>query len=408
MHNISNKNFIHIFWALFMTWGFFSLHIPGLFAQQKDRVLVIGELIGRVDKRDWKINTKQGLLPVFGAGNGRPFTAFGRSSNEVVIRFFNSNESEIFNPNTVIYRFYETERALISALILDEIDTAVLESELSALEVKKSNNHFSAVPVRPDSNMVKLVFYNHRNPALKSKQVRRALSFAINHGRIIQKILFKGKATLARGPFDDNSPLFNQGMESYKYNPKRAVQLLQQAGWRDSNGDGILDRAGQPLTLNFYYPKGLRLDESISRQIKIDLLRVGVEVNPKPLAKSKMIANLASGDFDAILIDYTFENKIESLKRVFSTSGDDNYMGYASNLFEDRLNFYHETSDPTMKKTLIKSLQEVINQDQPVTFLYFKWWTHYLVNLEKFRNHRDLGGNIHPFQDWIIRDLESN
>ncbi|MCH7680326.1 hypothetical protein IID10_13350, partial [candidate division KSB1 bacterium] len=74
-------------------------------------MLVIGELIGRVDKRDWKINTKQGLLPVFGAGNGRPFTAFGRSSNEVVIRFFNPKESEIFNPNTVIYRFYETERA---------------------------------------------------------------------------------------------------------------------------------------------------------------------------------------------------------------------------------------------------------------------------------------------------------
>ena len=408
MHNIFNKNFIRIFWTLFIPWGFFSLNIPGLFAQQKDRVLVIGELTGRVDKRDWKIHTKQGLLPVFGAGNGRPFRAFERSSNEVVIRFFNSAELEIFNPNTVIFRFYETERALISALILDEIDTAVLESEVSALEVKKSNNHFSAAPVRPDSNTVKLVFYNHLKPGLKSKKVRRALSFAINHNRIIKKIIFNGKATLARGPFDDNSPLFNQGMESYKYNPKRAVQLLQEAGWRDSNGDGILDRAGQPLTLNFYYPKGLKLDESISRQIKIDLLKVGVEVNPRPLSKSKIIENLASGDFDAILIDHTFENEIESLKRVFSASGDGNYMGYTSKLFEDRLNFYNETGDPAMKKTLMKSLQEVINQDQPVTFLYFKWWTHYLVNLEKFRNHRDLRGNIHPFQDWIIRDLENN
>ncbi len=179
MHNIFNKNFIRNFWTLFIPWGFFSLNIPGLFAQQKDRVLVIGELTGRVDKRDWKIHTKQGLLPVFGAGNGRPFRAFERSSNEVVIRFFNSAELEIFNPNTVIFRFYETERALISALILDEIDTAVLESELSALEVKKSNNHFSAAPVRPDSNTVKLVFYNHLKPGLKSKKVRRALSLQL-------------------------------------------------------------------------------------------------------------------------------------------------------------------------------------------------------------------------------------
>jgi len=407
MDNVFKNKFLPIGWGLFITWGFSFINITGLFAQQNDRVLVIGELTGRVDKRDWKILTKQDLLPVFGAGNGRPFRAFERSPNEVVIRFFNSADLELFNPNTVVFRFYETERALISALILDEIDTAVLESEVSALEVKKSNNHFSAAPVRLDSNTVKLVFYNHRNPALRSRQVRTAMSFAINHDRIIKKIVFNGKATLARGPFDDDSPLFNQGMESYKYNPKRAVQLLQEAGWRDSNEDGILDRAGQPLTLNFYYSKGLRLDESISRQIKIDLLKVGVEVTPRPLAKSKIVDNLASGDFDAILIDYTFENEIESLEKVFSARGAKNYMRYTSKIFEDRLTFYHETDDPSVKKTLIKSLQEVINQDQPTTFLYFKWWTHYLVNLEKLVNYRDLQGNIRPFEEWIIRDLEN-
>lgn len=408
MYNISNKNFIRIFWTLFIAWSFSFLNITGLFAQQNNRELVIGELTGRVDKRDWKIQTKQGLLPVLGTGNGRPFRAFERS-NEVVITFLNSTELDKYNPNTVIFRFYETERALISALILDEIDTAVLESEVSALEVKKSNNHFSPAPVRPDSNTVKLIFYNHHNPALKSKQVRRALSFAINHDRIIKKIIFNGKATLARGPFDDDSPLFNQGMESYKYKPKRAVQLLQEAGWRDSDKDGILDRAGQPLTLSFYYSKGLRLDESISRQIKIDLLKVGVEVNPRPLTKSKIIDNLASGDFDAILIDYTFENKIESLEKVFSTSGAKNYMRYTSKIFENRLKFYYETDDLSVKKTLIKSLQEVINQDQPATFLYFKWLTHQVVNLEKLRNYRDeLQGNIRPFEEWIIRDLENN
>ena len=406
MYNSSNKNFIRIFWTLFITWNLSFLNITDLFAQQNNRVLVIGELSGRVDKRSWKIQTKQGLLPVFGTGNGRPFRAFERSSNEVVIRFFNS--SELFNPNTIVFRFYETERALISALILDKIDTAILESEVSALEVKKSNNHFSPAPVRPDSNTVKLIFYNHRSLALKSKKVRRALSFAINHDRIIKKIIFNGKATLARGPFDDDSPLFNQGMKSYKYNPKRAVQLLQEAGWRDSNGDGILDRAGQPLTLNFYYSKGLRLDELISRQIKIDLLKVGVEVNPRPLTKSKIIDNLASGDFDAILIDYTFENEIESLEKVFSTSGAKNYMRYTSKIFENRLKFYYETDDPSVKKTLIKSLQEVINKDQPATFLYFKWLTHHVVNLEKLRNYRDLQGNIRPFEEWIIRDLENN
>ncbi len=409
MSHILQKN-DRALWGLFILCSLCFAHSTNLFAQQheQERVLVIGDLTGRVDKQDWKIPTKQGFLQVFGAGNGRPFSAFERSPNEVVIRFFDSPKVEVFNPNTVVFRFYETERALISALILDEIDTAVLESELSAREVKLSNNHFLATPVTPEPNTVKLILYNHRHPALKLKQIRMALSFAVNHDRIIKKIILRGQAALAYGPFDDDSPLFNSGMKSYKYNPKRAVQLLREAGWQDSNGDGILDRAGQPLSINLYYSKGLRLDESISRQIKIDLLKVGVEVNPRPLVKSRMTRSLVSSEFDAILMDYTFENRIESLAEVFSANGPANYMGYTSRLFEDRLNFYHETDDPVVKKTLIKSLQEVINQDQPVTFLYFKWWTYYLVNLEKFRNHRDLQGRIRPFQDWIIRDLESN
>lgn len=401
----NNLSAVCFLWASFIS----QLSMNVAFAQrnpQNERVLIVGELTGRVDFRDWKIPSRQGSVQVFGAGNGRPFSVLQRSSNEVVLNFSNSVKPKPFNPNTIVFRIYETERALISALILDEIDTATFESETSALEVKKSNTHFTTIPVRPDSNTVKLIFYNHRNSILSLRKVRMALAFAINHGRLI-KDLFRERATLARGPFDDSSPLYNPGMETYKYNPKRSVLLLKELGWRDTDGDGILDKAGRPFSLNFYYPKGLRLDETISRRIKIDLLKIGVEVNPKAMSKRKIFDRLSSHEFDAVLMNYTFRDGIQSLEDVFSADGPRNYMGYYSKTFEDRLKFYYETNDPEVKKTLIKSLQKVINQDQPVTFLYFKWLTHHLVNFEKLRNFRDLQGNFRPFEEWIIRDLEN-
>lgn len=388
-------------------------HLGGLPAwaqqspQQPERIIRVGELTGRVDLRDWRLLTRHGTLPIFGAGNGRPFRVVRRSSSEVVIRFLDSPSFEVYNPNTVLFRFYETERALMSALILDEVDTAVLESEVSALEVKKSNKHFTAQPVQPDSNTVKLLYYNNRNPILRSRSVRKALAFAINHGQI-KKTFFQGKATLARGPFDDTSPLHNSGMESYKYSPRRAIQLLGNAGWRDTNGDGILDKTDKPLALSLYYPKGLRLDESISRQIKIDLLKVGIDITPSPLSKSEINDQLASYDFDVVLLDVSFRNNISSLVESFSANGPKNYMGYVSRVFEERLRFYRQTDKKNIRKNIVKSLQKVVNQDQPVTFLYFRWWTHYLVNFEKYRNYRDLQGKIRPFEEWIIKNLETN
>ena len=143
---------------------------------------------------------------------------------------------------------------------------------------------------------------------------------------------------------------------------------------RDLAGERLLERS---LVLNLYYQKGLRLDEEISRRIKINLLRVGMQVKPIPLTKIMMNNHLSSGDFEAVLMDYTFEDNVESIADFFSANGSKNYMSYRNRTFENYLKFYYEDEDPVKRKTLLKSMQRVVNVDQPVTFLYFK-----LINCE--------------------------
>lgn len=377
---------------------------------QHSRTLVIGELVGRVDVREMRILTRNGLVSVSGSGNDKPFKVVTQNPKRLELKF-NSAVLNPNNPRKVVYKFYESERALISALILDEVDFAILENETSALEVEKSNPHFLPLPVPPDRNTVKMISYNHRNAILKERKVRTALTYAIDRDHIRKKIILGGKAEPAYGPFDSDSPLYNSGMESYKRNPRKAMQLLREAGWRDRDGDGILDKNGVPFRIDFFYQKGLSLDEAISRQVKIDLIQIGVEVNPKPLAKSKINDFLHSGDFDAVLIDHTFEDNVQSLEDFFSANGARNYLAYRSRTFENYLRFYRETKDPDQKKTLIKSMQAVINRDQPVCFLYFKWWKLYLINVEKFANYRNLEdakGSVRPFEQWVIRNIDQN
>lgn len=373
---------------------------------QASRSIIIGDLVGRTDVRELSIPTRIGTILISGSGNGRPFEVVNSTPQMLELQYHATFPLDQNNPNRIVYKFYETERALISALILEEVDFAVLENEVSASEVSQSNPHFLAYPFSMTPNTVKLVIYNHRNPILKSAKVRMALSYAMNHEHIVKKIILGGKADIARGPFDEKSPLYNPGMESYKFNPKIAIALLLEAGWSDSDGDGILDRGGEPFRINMSYQKGLSIDEGISRQIKINLIKIGVDVTPRPLPKSRINDQLASGDFDAVLMDYTFEDNIESLQAFFAAEGEKNYMGFRNSTLENYLKFYYEVNDPSRKETLIKSMQGVINREQPVTFLYFKWLTHYMINVNKFDNFRDVRdarGRLRPFDEWIIK-----
>jgi len=386
-------------------------HLSGLHAQAENalRSVRVGVLTGRTDVRQLKILTSEGWISVNGSGNGRPFTVYHNSSDEIVVQFKRSAALQWKNPSRVIIRFYETERALISGLILEEVDFAELENEASALEVQRSNDHFRPVPLLQTPNKVKLLCYNNRDPILRSRRVRRALSYAINHGKIIKKVL-GGKANLARGPFDNDSDLYNSQLESYRYNPRKAIQLLEDIGWRDTDEDGIRDKNGTPLRVTLFYQKGVRIDEQIVREIKINLLNVNVDVQPKPLKKAQMEDRLAGHDFEIVLMDHTFENRVESLAEFFGIGAPKNYMGYRNQTFESYLKFYYGDSHKNKRKTLIKSMQRLINDDQPVTFLYFKWVTHFLVNVHKFENFRDIHskqkrGDILPFEQWIIKEL---
>ena len=374
------------------------------------RTLKIGVLVGRTDPKELKLLTNEGLVPVLGTSKSKAFAVFSQSPQKIVLQYYKSPDIRFYNPNRVVIRFYETERALISALILEEVDYAELKNEASALEVQQANNHFRPVPLLPAPNTVKMLCYNTGNTILKSRNVRVAFSYAIRHNQIIKKIL-GGKANFAKGPLDNDSDFYNPQMTSFKYNPKRAILLLQEIGWKDTDGDGILEKDGHPLKLTLFYQKGVRIDEQIAREIKINLLKINVDIQPKPLTRHEINRHLAQGDFEIVLMGHTFTEDVQSIADFFSSSGALNYMGYRNRTFENYLRFYYEDENKSKRKTLIKSMQKVVNADQPVTFLYFKWLTHHLVNINKFEHYLDTQsknrkGQLLPFEQWIVKKLK--
>lgn len=370
----------------------------------RESTVVVGDLTGRWEPDRFLIPTSRGEFPAFETDglvdSGAPFLVSANSEHEFLIRFRTDND--LPHPPAVSYRIFPSERRLISALILDEVDFAELEREESAVEVHKSNPMILRIPQRLPSNTVTLVIYNHRLPLFQNRKVRVAIGHAINRRQIIHEVL-DDKATAARGPLDDTSWAYPPGLTDQKYDPRLSVRLLSEAGWVDHDGDRVLDKDGQRLEFTLTYPENLLLQEQLVRKIRLSLSEIGIHVRQigKPMVKLR--ADLASGDFEATLIQVRFQESGESFREYFGNGGENNYGRFRSATVDRYLQLYDQSTNKDTRKKLLQALQVTLNREQPVTFLYFKWWTHFLMNSRRLEDVRDGRGGILPYDQWKVK-----
>lgn len=366
------------------------------------RSVIIGLLNGKTDYRDVTITLNEGTFPIYGQGNSKPFEMIEGNPDRVVIAFksytpgFESSESA--RPQRMIYQFYRTERSLITAIILDEVDYTILESEVSAEEIQKATRKYRILPTRANPNAVEMVCYNLNNLILRERAVRQALSYAIRREEIKRRFSAT-RSDIAKGPFSGESQFFPPNINDYDYNPKKAIELLGSAGWRDTNHDQVLDRNGDPLRFRLLYDQSTLVKDQIVRQIKINWNEIGIDVIPIPMSANEINDRLRSGDYDAVLAGHIFTENLASLEEFFSPG----FLGYDSRRLQQAFSNAKKFQGTPTFRPYMQRIQIIINEDQPVSFLYHPWVTWHVINNVKFENFIDRNGSLKPPQEWELR-----
>lgn len=379
--------------------------LPGSRAKAQDDAsprVVVGELTGMWDPDQFVIPTSKGIFPVLGSNPEAPFVAQRNGEHEIVVRFRSAQTDNSRHPGAVVYRLFTKERSLISSLILEEVDFAELRREESAIEVRESNPAIVRLPRRLPPNTATLIFYNHRLPVFQSRTVRRAISQAIDRRKIVRDLL-GGKATVARGPLDDVSWAYASELSEPRFDPRQSVRMLAQAGWVDRDADRVLDKDGRRLEFTLAYPEGLLLEEQLVRRIKLWLFDIGIHVRPLPKPLAELHSDLVSGNFEAVFIDLRFEESGEDFEAYFGSGGAKNFSGFRNRLVDRYVQLYKQSNDRDIRRKLLQAMQLVLSREQPVSFLYFKWWTYFLVNSAKLEDVRDGQGGILPFDQWTLK-----
>ncbi|ASA26305.1 nickel ABC transporter substrate-binding protein [Paenibacillus donghaensis] len=129
------------------------------------------------------------------------------------------------------------------------------------------------------TNSIFMIF-NYNTPALQDLNVRKAINLAINKKSIVQDLM-NGIGSEAKGLFPLTVPYVTDTNNTwYGFEPEEAKQLLADAGYSDSNGDGIVEKNGAPLELDFVLQQAEFPEwKSISELLQSELKEIGIQVN---------------------------------------------------------------------------------------------------------------------------------
>lgn len=204
---------------------------------------------------------------------------------------------------------------------------------------------------------------------------RRAMAYAIDRTEFVKRIL-QGKGDPGNmGWLAYSNPYYNPNVEQYKYDLAKAKALLDDAGYKDVNGDGNRETPdGKPLNLPIIFPSPayVRVAELIR-----DLLKAaGIAVTLKPTDSATMDALTAAGNYELAITNYGgLGADPEFMRQIFSSKSPSKsfqrVQGYANPRFDDLAEQQVSALDEAKRKALIFEMQAILAQDVPVIPLYY-------------------------------------
>jgi peptide/nickel transport system substrate-binding protein len=168
-----------------------------------------------------------------------------------------------------------------------------------------------AIPIPGISLMV---FMNTNRPPLDDIQVRQALLYAADRQAIISTI-FRDTSPVAYGPLAATTFGYEPAVqEYYPHDPTQAAALLDEAGWTDTDGDGVRDRNGDPLTLEFYL-MGWGYMPEVGQLLAAQWTELGIDVNSQVVNFREAMEVISKGEYH--LIPFTDSSSDPDILREF-------------------------------------------------------------------------------------------
>lgn len=310
-----------------------------------------------------------------------------------------------------VMRVFNNPAAALVALKAGELDTMGLEPLQHLRQTKgrrftkKFDKHLYFSPGYT------YIGWNNRHPIFRDKRVRQAMTYLTNRKQMVKTILFD-LGEVVDGPVYLFRPEYDKTLYSHPYDPQKARQLLGEAGWADTDGDGILDKVLEgnkvPFKFEIKFNSGNDIRKSVALTLQDELKKHGIEVTVRQLDWTIYLDDVRNHKFDAMILGWAMPITEPDGYQVWHSSQAQNKGSNAISFQNERVDQLLEenrrTFDPQKRIELYREFQQILNVEQPYTFLFIR--KSVLAVDKRFHNVTLYPGGPRALEWWVPKSLQ--
>jgi peptide/nickel transport system substrate-binding protein len=215
------------------------------------------------------------------------------------------------------------------------------------------------------------IAWNNRNPLLRDRRVRRALAHSIPIDAVIQD-LYHGTARAMTGPFTPDEWAYNPTVPATRYDPEEAKRIFTEAGWKDLNGDGVLEKDGQAFKLDLLIMSGSATARQLAQMLQAELKKAGVQMEVVVMDGAMAIQRIVSGNYQAAYLSWDLDPDPDPYALFHSSQfppRGQNFVFYQNGEADRLMDEARRELDVSKRKDLYWRLHEVLANDQPYAWI---------------------------------------
>jgi len=214
------------------------------------------------------------------------------------------------------------------------------------------------------------------HPILGDLAVRQAIAHSLDYDTIINKVYLGQGYPMAANVLPAISWAYDDSIKPYEYNTDEAAKLLEDAGWVDTNGDGIREKDGKDLALSLITNAGNATREDLGVLVQDQLKKVGFNITFEAIDFGTMVQQMLDQKYDMVIIGWTGMGSDPNDDSFWHTKYDTpgsgfNFVSYHNPKIDELLEQGYSvpgcaTAD---RAPYYKQIQQIIHDDIPYVFV---------------------------------------
>jgi peptide/nickel transport system substrate-binding protein len=276
----------------------------------------------------------------------------------------------------LVWRVAPDRAAALTQLVTREADVLSYVFPTAAnLRLVNETEHLRLIPY--PSNAYSYIGFNFRDPEqperahplFADRELRRAIAMAIDRETVVRAILGE-YGEVPPGPLTRVSWIWRDDITQLPYDTVRASRMLRDLGWRDTDGDGVRDRAGRPLRFELVVPGSSSARVQASVIVQAQLKELGIDMVIGEYEFNAFIDRIEAGRFDAQFSSIGQDPSPVAMEDWTSAGvGSLNYGSYTNPTVDQLVSEALETTDRDAASAQWKNVLEMMNADAPAIWI---------------------------------------